>query len=197
MTMAGASIRKQLRSQRRSLSAAQQSILSEKITSILCSQDFFLRARRVGVFLASDGEIDPSSIVGICHRSSKKCFLPVIHPLKINRLHFAHYRENTPLAANRFGILEPNLNVSNIAPAWSLDLILMPLVGFDRQGNRLGMGGGFYDRTLAFTARDHHPAPLLVGLAHSFQELAEISPQPWDIAVDHIITEQEIIRCKP
>ena len=103
--MADASIRKQLRSQRRSLSAEQQYILSEKITAILSVQPFFLRAKRVGIYLANDGEIDPSTIVDICLKSSKKCFLPVIHPLKINRLHFARYRQNSQLIANRFGIL--------------------------------------------------------------------------------------------
>jgi 5-formyltetrahydrofolate cyclo-ligase len=191
--MAGANIRKQLRSQRRSLSAGEQFMRSEKLTSILTSQPFFLRAKRVGIYLASDGEIDPSSVVDICLKSTKKCFLPVIHPLKVNRLHFAQYRQNSPLIANRFGILEPNIKCSNLVPCWSLDLILIPLVGFDRQGNRLGMGGGFYDRTLAFKARNSHPAPRLVGLAHSFQEIAGISARPWDIPIDHVITEKDVI----
>jgi 5-formyltetrahydrofolate cyclo-ligase len=191
--MTGANIRKQLRSQRRSLSAEQQFLLSEKITSILTTQPFFLRAKRVGIYLANDGEIDPSAIVDICHKSKKQCFLPVIHPLKIHRLHFAHFKQNTQLASNRFGILEPSINSSRLAMPWSLDLILMPLVGFDRQGNRLGMGAGFYDRTLAFKARGQSPAPRLVGLAHSFQEIKGISAEPWDIPVDHIITEKEMI----
>jgi 5-formyltetrahydrofolate cyclo-ligase len=191
--MTGANIRKQLRSQRRSLSAEQQFLLSEKITSILTTQPFFLRAKRVGIYLANDGEIDPSAIVDICHKSKKQCFLPVIHPLKINRLHFAHFKQNTQLANNRFGILEPSITSSRLAMPWSLDLLLMPLVGFDRQGNRLGMGAGFYDRTLAFKARGQYPAPRLVGLAHSFQEIKDISPEPWDIPVDHIITEKEMI----
>jgi 5-formyltetrahydrofolate cyclo-ligase len=191
--MADASIRTQLRRQRRSLSAEQHFILSEKITAILSIQPFFLRAKRLGIYLANDGEVDPSTIVNICHKSSKQCFLPVIHPLKTNRLHFARYRQNSQLIANRFGILEPGIGSTKIVAPWSLDLILMPLVGFDRQGNRLGMGGGFYDRTLAFTARGQRPAPRLIGLAHSFQELESISPQIWDIPVDHIITEQEII----
>jgi 5-formyltetrahydrofolate cyclo-ligase len=191
--MASANIRKQLRSQRRSLCAEQQFLVSEKITSILTTQPFFLRAKRVGIYLANDGEIDPSAIVDICHKSKKQCFLPVIHPLKINRLHFAHFKQSTQLASNRFDILEPSIKSSRLAMPWSLDLILMPLVGFDRQGNRLGMGAGFYDRTLAFKARGQSPAPRLVGLAHSFQEIKGISAEPWDIPVDHIITEKEMI----
>ena len=191
--MASANIRKQLRRQRSSLSAEQQYLLSEKITSNLTSQAFFLRAKRVGIYLANDGEIDASDIIEICQKSSKQCFLPVIHPLKINRLHFARYTQNSRLIANRFGILEPCIKSAVIAPAWSLDLILMPLVGFDRQGNRLGMGGGFYDRTMAFTARGQWPRPQLVGLAYSFQEVDPMSPRKWDIPVKRIITEKEII----
>ena len=73
--MAGANIRKQLRSQRRSLSAEQQFLLSEKITSMLTTQPFFLRAKRVGIYLANDGVITPSALVDICHKSKKQCFL--------------------------------------------------------------------------------------------------------------------------
>ena len=112
------------------------------------------------------------------------------------RQHFARYSQHSQLITNRFGILEPCIKGAVIAPAWSLDLILMPLVGFDRQGNRLGMGGGFYDRTLAFTARGQRPAPQLVGLAYSFQEVAPISPRKWDIPLNRIMTENETINCK-
>ena len=69
----------------------------------------------------------------------------------------------------------------------------MPLVGFDRLGNRLGMGGGFYDRTFAFTAKNSSPSPKLIGLAYSFQELQAIKPQPWDIPVSGIVTEKEYL----
>jgi 5-formyltetrahydrofolate cyclo-ligase len=168
-------------------------MLSEKITTTLTTQPFFLRAKRIGIYLANDGEVDPSIILDICHKTGKQCFLPVIHPIKINRLHFARYTKDSQLTANCFGILEPCLKHSAIVRPWSLNLILMPLVGFDRQGNRLGMGGGFYDRTLAFTARMQYPVPRLVGLAHSFQELDNISPQAWDIPLNHIITEKEFI----
>jgi 5-formyltetrahydrofolate cyclo-ligase len=74
-----------------------------------------------------------------------------------------------------------------------LDIILLPLVGFDRSGNRIGMGGGYYDRTLAFVAAGNRPAPTLVGLAHSSQEVSSVSTQKWDIPVNQIITDREII----
>ena len=80
--MASANIRQQLRRQRRSLPAETRFLLSEKITSILTSQPFFLRAKRVGIYLANDGEIDPSSIIEICHKSSKQCFFARYSPAK-------------------------------------------------------------------------------------------------------------------
>jgi len=195
--MNGDKTRNQLRAKRRSLAPDQQRHCSDQITSILTRQVFFLRAKRVGIYLANDGEIDPSPIVDICLKSAKSCYLPVLHPLKIKRLHFAKYHRQTDLVANRYDIPEPNLKSSKLAPAWSLDIILMPLVGFDRNGNRMGMGGGYYDRTLAFMAAGKNPAPKLVGLAHNCQELSSIASQDWDIPLNYIITEREIICAKP
>jgi 5-formyltetrahydrofolate cyclo-ligase len=188
-----AKTRKLLRSQRRELSATQQLIMADKIAANLCSQSFFLRAKRVGIYLANEGEVNPSIIYDICQKSGKQLFLPVIHPFKQNRLHFAKIKPDSRVTNNRFGILEPCIKSTTLSPPWSLDLILMPLVGFDRRGNRLGMGGGFYDRTFAFTAKKTSPSPKLIGLAYSFQELQEIKPQPWDIPVSGIVTEKEYL----
>ena len=196
MTMTGGQIRHQLRVKRRSLTPRQQYQNADKIASILCTQAFFLRAKRVAVYVANDGEIDPSVIINICLQSGKQCFLPVLHPLGINRLYFARYHRQTQLVDNHYGIAEPSLKRATLAPAWSLDIILMPLVGFDRRGNRMGMGGGYYDRTLAFVTAGNSPAPTLVGLAHSCQEVSSISTQNWDIPLNNIITDREIICVK-
>lgn len=189
-------IRSELRARRRSLSPQQQRQCADKIAARLCSQMFFLRARRVGLYLPNDGEADPSLIMDICLQSGKKCFLPALHPRE-NRLHFVAYHRHRALIANSYGILEPSLKRAKTVPSWSLDLILMPLVGFDRQGNRLGMGGGYYDRTLAFVNAGRPLAPRLIGLAHSCQEVASISSNDWDVAVEKIITDREIICAKP
>jgi 5-formyltetrahydrofolate cyclo-ligase len=195
--MDGTKIRSRLREQRRSLSACQQNRYADQITSILTRQDFFLRAKRVGVYLANDGEVDLSPIVDICLKSKKNCYLPVLHPLGYKRLHFATFDHHSPMTTNRFGISEPSLKHAKLVATWSLDLILMPLVGFDRHGNRLGMGGGYYDRTLSFMSSTKNPAPKLVGLSYSFQELHKIVRQDWDIPLNHIVTEREIICAKP
>ncbi len=185
-------IRKTLRAKRRALTLAQQQTASENLAALISQQRFFLRTKRIGIYLANDGEIDPALLMGIALNANKACFLPILHPLQFNRLYFGQYREGDPLKPNRFGILEPQFSATSIAPAWTLDVILLPLVAFDRSGSRIGMGGGFYDRTLA--ACINHPVrPTLIGVAHSCQEVENISQQSWDIPLDKIITDREII----
>ena len=191
--MTSTDTRQQLRAARRALSADQQRLCADQLASIICRENFFLHARRIGIYLANDGEIDPSLLTDIALKAGKHCFLPILHPLKENRLYFGQYSANTELVPNRFGIPEPKLNHTRIASPWSLDVIFMPLVAFDRQGNRMGMGGGYYDRTLAFMASGDKRQPKLVGLAHSVQEINQVSQQSWDIPLHLIATNQEII----
>ena len=104
------------------------------------------------------------------------------------------YPSSNPLISNRFNIIEP-LAIGMPANIRHFDLILVPLVAFDRNGNRLGMGGGFYDRALAF--KNHNSSlrrPRLIGVAHHFQEVDEINPQPWDVRLDAILTDRELIK---
>jgi 5-formyltetrahydrofolate cyclo-ligase len=193
------STRKQLRAKRRLLSLDDQKHCSDRIASAICKQMLFLRAKRIGVYIAntSDGEVDPWLITDIALKSEKQCFLPVLHPLGVNRLHFAHYHRDTQLIVNHYGIFEPDLKCVNIVPTWSLDVIFMPLVGFDRRGHRMGMGGGYYDRTLAFMNKPTNRAPVLIGLAHSCQEVDCLTHHSWDIPLKFIITEREMICVKP
>jgi 5-formyltetrahydrofolate cyclo-ligase len=185
-------IRKTIRSKRRALTTAQQQSASENLAALISQQSFFLRAKRIGIYMANDGEINPSLLMGFALKANKACYLPIIHPLQFNRLYFGEYRDGDQLKANRFGILEPQFRATTIAPIWTLDLILLPLVAFDRSGSRIGMGGGFYDRTLAGCA-NQPGKPNLIGLAHSCQEVENISQQSWDIPLDQIITDREII----
>mgnify|MGYP000861782046 CR=1 FL=1 len=185
-------IRKNLRSKRRALTPAQQRSAAQDLASLIAQQTFFQRAKRIGIYIANDGEIDPSALMSLAFKADKACFLPIIHPLQFNRLYFGEYRNGDQLKANRFGILEPLLRSTPVAPPWSLDLILLPLVAFDRSGNRIGMGGGFYDRTLATHATQPRK-PTLIGLAHECQEIDSIAQQSWDIPLDKIITNREII----
>jgi 5-formyltetrahydrofolate cyclo-ligase len=113
------------------------------------------------------------------------------HPRQ--KLWFIEHREGERLTRNRFGIPEPALRHRRIALPWALDLILVPLVGFDVQCRRLGMGGGFYDRTLAYLRqRRYWRRPRLVGLAHECQRVERLDSRPWDVPLDMVVTEERI-----
>ncbi len=119
----------------------------------------------------------------------------MLRPGKRRQLWFLRYRPGEPMRANRFGIPEPARRQRRLALAWTLDLILVPLVGFDADCNRLGMGGGFYDRTLSFLRqRTHWQRPRLIGIAHECQRVERIQPQPWDIPLDAVATELRLYR---
>jgi len=112
----------------------------------------------------------------------------VLAPFSRQRLWFARYTPGDALAANRYGIPEPV--VRELIKPWALDLILTPLVAFDTTGHRIGMGGGYYDRSLAFLhSRQHWQKPCRLGLAYEFQKQVMIEPNPWDIPLDGIATE--------
>ena len=189
-------IRKQLRNTRSSLTPLQQLQAAEKVAKRITAQSFFLEARFIGAYLSNDGEIDPTNIVTQALELGMSCFLPVIAKQGTNTLDFAAYDGNTPMIENKFNILEPAASIELIRKASQLDVIFVPLVGFDRSGSRIGMGGGYYDRALAFMDREEREKPTLVGLAHSCQEVEYIDRQQWDIPLHLIATENEIICAK-
>ena len=122
----------------------------------------------------------------------KHCYLPVLHPSLECQLWFVEYTPTAVLKPNRFGIPEPDHRQAiRIAPNL-LDIVLLPLVGFDRQGGRLGMGGGFYDRTFAFH-KGKRNKPYLLGMAHACQEVEALELADWDIPLFGVITDKELI----
>lgn len=182
-------IRQLMRERRHSLPSEQQAAASRGLAQQLTRLPAFYNSKRIAFYLANDGEIDPQFAMGIAEAAGKECYLPVLHPVKQKRLYFAQYRSGDALSVNRFGIEEPYLRGAKVVPPLGLDLILLPLVAFDRCGNRLGMGGGFYDRTLATQKRFSR----LIGLAQSCQETDNIAHQPWDVVLQAIVTEKNVI----
>lgn len=180
-----------MRERRRALSSRERARHSEQLALNITRLALFRNSRTLALYLPNDGEVDLTTVAQAAWSLGKRCYLPVLSPLYHNRLWFAPYTPDTPLADNRFGIPEPEVNWRATRPVWSLDLLLMPLVAFDLQGNRLGMGGGFYDRTLAYLAQRHHwRKPHLIGTAFELQHFAELPSQPWDVPLDGVVTEQ-------
>ena len=194
--MRSGEIRQQLRRKRQALTSFQQNNSAALIADLLSHAVLFRDAKNIAAYIANDGEIDPSLILNIAANAGMRCFLPVLDPLTRNSLCFIKYDQNTLLVRNRYGIPEPIFNRQMEFDPKRLDLILMPLVGFDRTGSRIGMGGGYYDRTLAFEGGDQAPQPTLVGLAHSTQEIDFVYRETWDIPLNFIVTEKEIICVK-
>ena len=116
--------------------------------------------------------------------------LPCIQP--DGSLRFAPWRPGDPLVSNRFGIPEPDLAADSQLEAAQMSVILLPLLGFTREGTRLGSGGGYYDRTLAFR-RSSSPPPRLLGIAYAMQEIEYLAAEPWDVPMDAVITEHGLI----
>lgn len=184
-----AALRRQLRQNRRQLSRAQQRQAARGLYRSLAQHPGFRRARSVALYLASDGEIDPGQLIKEALRRRKKVYLPVLARWPKNRMRFQQLARGEKLRPNRFAIAEPLAKSTRQKPAWAMDLVLLPLVGFDAHGGRLGMGGGFYDRCLAFRQRRQYRKPALWGLAHECQRVERLPLANWDIPLDAVMTD--------
>jgi 5-formyltetrahydrofolate cyclo-ligase len=187
-------LRRELRAARRALSPAQQKVAAHALARRLAQLPALRRATRIALYWPMDGEIDPRALRQLRHFSRHRFYLPVLQRFPAGTLRFAPWQaEGRRMLRNRFGIPEPRGRVQ--LTARHMDAILLPLTGFDAQGNRLGMGGGFYDRTLAGLRHRHHP--LLVGVSHACQEVAALPLQPWDVPLALVVTDRHTFRCRP
>lgn len=193
LALAKKQLRSELRARRRALNPTQQAQASLFLLRHLMKLPQFMRARNVALYMANDGEIDPKPIIRQLWKMEKHAFLPVLRPNKRKDLWFVEYTEGAPLTNNRFGIPEPDFRTQHRMSAQLLDVVLMPLVGFDRSGARVGMGGGFYDSTFAFKQKKPGNKPYLIGLAHSCQQVDSLATDTWDIPLFAIATDTEII----
>lgn len=187
--MSRSQLRQELRQRRRELSPRQQRQASAALSRHLKASPDVRKARHIALYWPNDGEIDPRPFRPFAEAQGKQCYLPVLHPVHHNRLWFLQFNADTRLVGNRFGIPEPEIRGGISRPAWALDLILMPLVGFTERGDRLGMGGGFYDRTFEFLHHSRCHKPALIGLAHECQRVEAMPTASWDIPMDAIITD--------
>ena len=190
------SLRTKLRAKRQAISHSEQIEKSKALVPILEKMPEFIKSQHIAFYSAVENEIDPEYLLTAAQRLGKKCYLPVLHPLKAE-LWFVHYKIGDKLTQNRFKILEPKLDAKKIIPAWSLDLVLVPMLAFDSKGRRLGTGGGYYDRTFAFTKTKSRPKlPRLIGLAYDFQEVSSLPWDDWDIQLTGIVTNKGYLEGK-
>lgn len=183
-----AEIRQSIRSLRNSLSAAQKENAEKAMATQLINNQVLIGKQQVASFLSFDGEISTQSTNKEIFRIGSKCFLPKLRPFKPNRLWFMPFQTDSKMENNRYGIAEVNLPVNHAISVSALDVILLPLVAFDKTGSRLGMGGGFYDATFQHL-RKNKQRPKFIGLAYDLQLVESLPSDPWDLPLDGVCTE--------
>jgi 5-formyltetrahydrofolate cyclo-ligase len=187
-----AKLRKELRRNRRSLSPAEHARRSRIAAAFVARLAAFKSGARVAIYLPFDGETDPGALVAAAQRRGIRLYVPVVADLAHRRLRFYPLEGRTRRAT--FGISIPHVIAHRRAlrPRW-FNLIVVPLVGVDSGGRRLGMGGGFYDRSLDFRRhRRHWRGPALVGLAFDCQRAESVFAQPFDVTLDALATESGV-----
>ena len=177
-------LRQQIRKTRANLTALQQQQAEDSITQQALELIEERNAQHIALYISFDGEISTDKLIKILWAQGKQVYLPVLHPFNPNHLLFLRYLPDIPMLKNKFGIWEPKLNVQNVLPLDELDILFTPLVAFDKQGNRLGMGGGFYDRTL----QGWQKSPFFpVGLASQCQQVEQLPTEAWDVPLHQIL----------
>jgi 5-formyltetrahydrofolate cyclo-ligase len=188
-------LRQNLAERRRALSPRERIAAAQGLRHSLEQLPEYHTDQRVAGYWAIDGELPLNLAIPPLAARGQQFLLPVLGEGR--RLRFAPWSAGEDVRPNRYGIPEPAEPREWLEP-FQLDLVLVPLLAFDRQGQRLGYGGGFYDRSFAFLKEQARPTePLLVGVAYAFQELEQIEAEPWDVPLDLIATDRELIDCHP
>ncbi|WP_178861009.1 5-formyltetrahydrofolate cyclo-ligase [Thiomicrorhabdus cannonii] len=198
-------LRKQLRQARKALTAQQQTqhaaqacqhLLAELPQLLPSTPTASSPPIKVSVFLSQDGELGTEPLIkALWQQPQLELYLPALETLPDWHMGFSRYTPATPMKRNplAFNIPEPDCALQEHLSGEQMDIVIMPLVGFDKQGNRMGMGGGYYDRTFAFKLKHPDARPLLIGWAHSCQQVEQLENQPWDVPLDAIVSEKGLL----
>jgi 5-formyltetrahydrofolate cyclo-ligase len=152
-------------------------------------QHLLHRKRRAGFYIPAKGEFNCLPMIDRALQMGMTCYLPMVPPSRQKKLWFSKLGDGPHWALNRYGIPE-YVRHNGRTRVSGLDILFLPLLGFDERGYRMGMGGGYYDSSLAYLAkRRNWHRPLLIGLAFETQRLERLPTDPWDIPLDAVITE--------
>lgn len=178
-------LRRRLRALRAGISPTVRTRAAHAAAQRLLRSRCLARASCVAVYLAAGSELGTQPLIDALTRRGRTVLVPRVDPRQAGRMRFVALRPGAPRVRNRYGIAEPRIVRARRAPR--IDVAIVPLVGFDRHGRRLGSGAGYYDRWIA-TLRGRRPR--LVGLAFGLQEVDEIPSDPWDLRLDAVCTER-------
>lgn len=186
-------LRRQMRRRRRAVPPEQRARAARALAARLRRSKAYRHSRRIAVYFAADGEMDLAPLIRAAWGDGKRVYLPVLPHHGRRGMAFRRYTSDSRIRRNDMGIAEP-VGEPGI-PVRHLDLVLAPLVAFDDAGRRLGMGGGYYDRSFAFL---HHRVrwqhPRLLGVAYAFQQVAALPAEPWDVPLWGVCTERGLRR---
>lgn len=186
-------MRRKMRAYRRALTPAEQNHASAMLCQIAMSNSHFISASTIAFYWPIDGEINPIPVMRAALKSGKCCTLPVVPEEKEALLTFQRVKGSTRFMRDKFGVWTPRPIAAGVVNPTDHDLIMTPLVGYTRKGDRLGFGGGFYDRLFDDMGHDSN-LPLKVGCAHQGQEItSDWSPASWDRPLDFVLTDQTLI----
>lgn len=181
-------IRKQIRRQRQQLTDPERQSRSRQACDRMIDHDSFMSAGKIGGFLAFDGEANPLDLMIEAVNRGQQVFVPIIVG-KGKPLRFAPWTMTAKMKTNRFGIAEPDVPESDWIEPIDLDFVITPLVAFDESCHRIGVGGGFYDRSFSFRKNGAGKSVTMIGFAFELQKMARIEPRPWDVPIDGVATE--------
>ena len=187
-------VRQKLNDKRAAIGDVERNVSAQSAMQLLVQHPLFAESVNIACYLSRREEFDTTPIIQAIWKEDKKCLLPILSSEQENFLQFVVYQKNDELQLNKYRILEPKNGVV-FAPE-KLDLVLLPLVGFDLKGHRLGAGGGYYDRTFSFLKNKDVKKPVLLGLAFEIQSLYEVPHDEWDVGLDGIVTEKRILMFK-
>lgn len=176
--------RERIKKLRRELNKDEVEQMSIEVRSKVLSHPYLQEPKTIASYMSFSGEIDTVAINAALKKMQHNVCLPVVHESLKGIMDFYNYPHDDDLIANRFKILEPKtISEHYISPA-QIEVVLVPLVGFNEKGDRLGMGGGYYDRML----KKISATCLTLGLAYDFQLVPEIKSEQWDMPLDEVIT---------
>ena len=186
--------RRRLRALRLGIEPRQRAAAESAIRATLERLRIFRRGGRVALYLPLPGEVDLRPCLPDAWRRGVDTYVPRIVSRRRRLMTFVALAPESTARLNSYGIEEPAATTRYLAST-ALDVVLVPVVGYDRRGNRLGMGAGFYDRALRrrLEAGRAWRRPRLVGVAFACQELPEIAASSWDVPLDLIVTDQGVV----
>jgi 5-formyltetrahydrofolate cyclo-ligase len=186
-------LRRELRAKRRAIPPAVRAAAAERV-ALLAGRHFPLHpGQRIGLYSPLRDELDIEPLARLITRHGGRIYVPRLTDRRRFRMRFLE--AIGPMRPNHLGILEPAGD--RWVSARSLDLVFVPLVGFDASGMRLGMGAGYYDRAFAYLRLSRQwRRPKLIGVAFALQRVPSLTRAAHDVALDAVITEEGVITCR-